>query len=95
MRFKKLLARLIGAPALDKIQAHTLSGLFKRLWYYNIYEDGAKEALRELRQFAPMVKCTVTFEAENKERPLGAVKNRYTGVTIDIDTNQMINLLIK
>ena len=94
MRFKKLLARLIGAPALDKIQAHTLSGLFKRLWYYNIYEDGAKEALRELRQFAPMVKCTVTFEAEDKD-DLDAVKNRYTGVTIDIDTNQMINLLIK
>ncbi|MCI6279596.1 MAG: hypothetical protein MR609_07390 [Bacteroidales bacterium] len=87
---KKNLPRFTGY-GLSDLSHKTLSSAFVRLWLYDLYEEPAKEALRDLRKFGDIVDCHISFSAPASA---GHTPPRYSSVRIDMDSKEMIDILL-
>lgn len=87
---KKARLRLTGY-GLSALSHKTLSSAIVRLRLYDLYEEPAKEALRDLRQFGDIVDCHVSFSAPVSA---GRTPPRHSSVRIDMDSKEMIDILL-
>ena len=90
-RFIKKAYLSLSGYRLSDLSRKTLSSAILRLWLYDLYEEPAVEALRDLRKFDSLVDCHICFSV-----PTSVWDNppRHSSVRIDMDAKEMIDILL-